>query len=221
MIVGTCRGDGVTMRIVRTSLVVAILLVAGTAVADPEVGPSDTPPALKGSNYHLPPSTAGMSIEVGAGVDRVSTTVNPGFNREAYSGQFARFATGTTVRRNFYIGGEIDVGTFSGTTINPNTMGHVDITGGLISSKVVIGVRAMTGIVSGGAELAGGVLRTTLDDTLVYYDLRGLLEARARADVWVSPYFSIGGMVSSALTEQYLTASLQCAFHFDRYDHTR
>jgi hypothetical protein len=206
----------------RRSLVAAILLVAGTAVADPDAGPSDTPPAPRGSNYHLPPSTSGMSIEVGAGVDRISTTVDPGSgNRESYNGQFARFATGATFRRNFYLGGEIDVGTFSGSTINQYSMSPVDITGVQISPKVVVGVRAITGIFSGGAELAGGLMRTTLDNTLAYYDNRGLLEARARGDVWVSPYLSIGGMVSSAVTEKYLTAGLQLAFHFDRYDHSR
>jgi hypothetical protein len=206
----------------RRSLVGAILLVAGTAAADPTDAPSDAPPAPKGSKYHLPPATSGMSIEVGAGVNRVSTIVDPGSgNREAYNGQFARFATGATFRRNFYLGGEIDVGTFSGSTINPITMSQVDITGVMISPKVVVGVRAMTGIISGGAELAGGLMRTTLDHTLAFYDNRGLVEARARGDLWVSPYVSIGGMVSSAVTEKYLTASLQLAFHFDRYDHSR
>ena len=211
----------------RSSLVVASLFVAGTAAADPEiiVGPSDTAPVARAVYVDQRPPTSGMWIDFGAGVQRIA----PG-NGSVYDGKFVRFAPLTTIHRHFYLGAEIDVGSFDDNATKPTSAARggsttMDgVTGALCSAKVVVGARAMAGIFSGGVELAGGVQYTELTTVSLGTNEigRGVIEARGRLDLWFSPHVSIGGMVGTDLTEKdNMTAALQLGFHFEPFDHSR
>jgi hypothetical protein len=213
----------------RSSLVIASLFVAGTAAADPEiiVGPSDTAPAV-GTAYVYQPQTSGMWIDFGAGVDRVA----PG-NGGVYNGQYVRFAPQATLNRHFYIGAELDIGSFDGNAIASDSnaargagsiMAPAGITGTTGAAMALFGARAIAGIVSGGVELAGGVQHDVVTDSSMVSNgsVRAVVEAHGRLDLWVSPHLSIGGMVGADLTEKdNMTATLQLGFHFVPYDHTR
>ncbi|HEX7703990.1 MAG TPA: hypothetical protein VF403_24780 [Kofleriaceae bacterium] len=221
----------------RSSLVVASLFIAGTAAADPEIiiGPSDTAPVDRGHQraafvFQSPAQTSGMWLDFGAGVDRVVAG-----NGNVYNGQFVRFAPLTTIQRHFYIGAEIDVGSFDGTPIPTDSASRGTMTGGgstmtadaqagtLCAAKAVAGARAMAGIFSGGVELASGIQYTELTTTAGTNNVgHGVIEARGRLDLWFSPHVSIGGMVGTDLTEKNnMTAGLQLGFHFEPYDHSR
>lgn len=215
----------------RSSLVVALVLVAGTAAADPAiiVGPSDTAPT-EGPVHVYQPRGSGMWLDFGAGVARVSAG-----NGGIYNGQFVRFAPQATLNRHLYVGAELDVGSFDGDAIARDSnaargaagtpMAPDGITGSRSAAKAVVGARAMAGSISGGVELAGGVQFTevTKNASMVSNEAqRGVIEAHGRLDLWLLPVVSIGGMVGVDLTEKdNMTAALQLSFHFESYDHTR
>lgn len=214
----------------RSSLVVALVLVAGTAAADPAIifGPSDTVPT-EGPVHVYQPHGSGMWLDFGAGVSRVS----PG-NGGSYNGQFVRFAPQATLNRHIYVGAELDVGSFDGDAIASDsnasrggtgaTMAPNGVTGSRSAAKAVVGARAMAGSISGGVELAGGVQFTEVTNASMVSNeaQRGVIEAHGRLDLWLSPVVSIGGMVGADLTEKdNMTAALQLSFHFESYDHTR
>ena len=207
-------------------VLVASLLIAGTAAADPGYGPSDVQSTQ--AVYNLPAPSTGMWVDFGGGVERVA----PG-NGGVYSGHFLRFAPQTTITRHFYVGAEINIGSFDGDSVGSDaatargtggsTMASDGITGNLAGAKLVAGVRAIAGRISGGVELAGGIQYTELTTTMGSNDTgRGLVEARGRLDLWVTPHVTVGGMVGADLTnENNLSAGLQVGFHFVPFDFAR
>ncbi|MEO8841273.1 MAG: hypothetical protein ABI591_22675 [Kofleriaceae bacterium] len=214
----------------RSSLVVALVLVAGTAAADPAIvlGPSDTAPT--DAPVHVSrASGSGMWLDFGAGVARVS----PG-NGGVYDGQFVRFAPQATLNRHLYIGGELDVGSFDGDAVAHDSsaargaagaaMAPDGITGSMSALKAVIGARAMAGSISGAVELAGGIEFTEVTNASMVSNEahRGVIEAHGRLDLWLSPVVSVGGLVGADLTEKdNLTAAVQLSFHFGSFERTR
>jgi hypothetical protein len=215
----------------RSSLVVGSLFIAASAAADPTVvvGPSDTQPIVGVQIYQPPAATSGMWIDFGGGVERVALG-----NGGLYNDHFVRFAPQVTINRHFYLGAEIDVGSFNGTepdhggtTTRPSDMATVPhpIDGTSCEGKVIAGARAISGIVSGGVELTAGMRYLTSSRLLLtnmVENNQGLVEARGRLDLWVTPNISVGGIVGIDVTEKDdVTAALQVGFHFARYDHSR
>jgi hypothetical protein len=208
----------------RSSLAVASLFIAGTAAADPELvfGPSDTAPNVD-TTYVSQRETSGMWIDFGVGVDRVA----PG-NGGVYSGQFVRFAPQVTLNRHFYLGAELDIGSFDGNAVANDSnvargagsvMAPNGVTGTTGAAMALFGARANAGIVSGGVELAGGVRNDMVTNFSMVSNesARGVIEAHGRLDLRVTPLLSIGGMVGTDLTEKdNMTATLQLGFHTTR-----
>jgi hypothetical protein len=210
----------------RNSL--ALLFVAGAAslaAAQPSEALVIAPPA--------PPATSGMWLDFGV----AATRVDPG-DGQTYRGTYVRFAPQTTINRGFYVGAEIDIGSFdasqpvavdsaargegsSGTGM-PISTGD---SGGLAAAKLVAGVRMMAGAFSGGVELAGGVRYATIssDNGMnTFADDKGVLEARGRLDVWLTPHLTVGGLAGSDLARRdEVTFGLNLGFHFEPFDHTR
>jgi hypothetical protein len=215
------------MTVMRTSLVM-ICLFAGSAYADPEiVGPSDVAPShsVFARDSHAQP--AGMWLDFGAG----AASVAPG-DGNVYKGSFVRFAPQATINRVFYLGAEINIGSFDTSTpasassargvgVDTPMSSGVDGTVGAVSA--VAGARAMAGIFSGAVELAGGVRYTTVRVSNSFNtETQGVVEARGRVDLWVTPHLSIGGIVGKDLNDtQSMMVGLNVGLHFERFDHSR
>ena len=210
------------------SSIALIILFAGSAYADPEiVGPSDVAPShsVFVRDSHAQP--AGMWLDFGAG----AASVAPG-DGNVYKGSFVRFAPQATINRVLYLGAEINIGSFDTSTPSSNTAArasgvdapmsvHVDGTVGAVS--LVAGARAMAGIFSGAVELAGGVRYTTVSVSNSFNtETQGVVQARGRVDLWVTPHLSIGGIVGKDLTDtQSMMVGLNLGLHFERFDHSR
>ena len=210
----------------RSSL--ALLFVfgaAGVASAQPSEALVLVPPA--------PSATSGMWLDFGLG----ATRIDPG-NGQTYRGTYARFAPQTTINRMFYLGAEIDIGSFDGSQpsatdtaarggssgTSTTTMSSGD-TGTLAAAKLVAGARLMAGAFSGGLELAGGVRYASVTDisgVTTHADGMGVVEARGRLDLWVTPHVTIGALAGSDIIRRdEATFALNVGFHFERFDHTR
>ena len=199
---------------------------AGLASAQPSEAIVIAPPA--------PPSTSGMWLDFGVS----ATRVDPG-DGQTYRGQYVRFAPMTTIKNGLYLGAEIDIGSFdanvpvvadsaargegsSGTGVAMSTGNS----GTLAAAKLVAGLRMMTGAFSGGVELAGGMRYATItgpDTTMsTYTNGSGVLEARGRLDMWLSPHFTIGALAGTDIAQRdEVTFGLDVGFHFEPFDHTR
>ncbi|HET9988467.1 MAG TPA: hypothetical protein VFQ65_08100 [Kofleriaceae bacterium] len=209
----------------RSSL--ALLFVfgaAGVASAQPSETLVLAPPA--------PSATSGMWLDFGVG----ATRVDPG-DGNTYRGSYVRFAPQTTINRMFYLGAEIDIGSFDmsqpsagntaargGSSGTGTTMSNGD-SGALAAAKLVAGARLMAGAFSGGLELASGVRYTTVTGETGLTGVsegRGVVEARGRLDVWVTPHLTIGALAGSDIVRRdEATFALNVGFHFEPFDHTR
>jgi len=83
----------------------------------------------------------------------------------------------------------------------------------------------MAGAFSGGLELAGGVRYASVTDisgVTTHADGMGVVEARGRLDLWVTPHVTIGALAGSDIIRRdEATFALNVGFHFERFDHTR
>ncbi|MEO6776940.1 MAG: hypothetical protein ABI467_28645 [Kofleriaceae bacterium] len=210
----------------RSSL--AIVLVAGaTAIASAQ--PSEIIVAVPAAPV---PPTGGMWVDFGVG----ATRLDPG-DGQTHRGNYVRFAPQTTFDRTFYLGAEIDIGSFDAGTPSPTidsaarggssgtTMDASADTGSLAAAKLIAGARMTAGAFSGGLELAGGVRYTTvtnLSSVTTIADGRGVVEARGRLDVWITPYVTLGALAGTDLVRRdELTFGLNLGVHFEPFDHTR
>jgi len=209
----------------RNTLVVLLVAgAAGVASAQPSEALVLAPPA--------PPSTSGMWLDFGAG----ATRIDPG-NGQTYRGEYVRFAPQVTLNRMFYLGAEIDIGSFDASLGPSNaTAARGDTTGGtmpmgekidgeLAAAKLVGGARLMAGAFSGGLELAAGVRYTTLTSEpgiASNSQGMGIVEARGRLDVWLTPHVTVGALAGSDIVRRdEATFALNFGFHFEPFDHTR
>jgi hypothetical protein len=175
----------------KTALVLVVILASGVAAADPV----DTAYLA----YH--PRETGMWLDLGAMWERV----NPG-NGEGYAGKLVHFAPHVMLNQTFYLGGEVEVGTITGTSQSVLARGDggamqpVDpaVHGSLAAIKAVVGMRARAGMITGGAELAAGIRHASLEDAmnvqLTGVADKGIVEAHGRLDLWVSRAISIGAI---------------------------
>jgi len=101
-----------------------------------------------------------------------------------------RLAIGFT--RNLYIAFDIELGNYA-SPAESNTGPDL-----VIAGLATAGVRGRLGLLSVGAEIAGGALVTT-------YPLEtdpqteGAVELRGRANVWLTPWFTFGAVVGTSL----------------------
>jgi hypothetical protein len=199
---------------------------AGVAAAQPSEAIVIAPPP--------PPSTSGMWLDFGVS----ATRIDPG-DGQTYRGQYVRFAPMTTIKNGLYLGAEIDIGSFdanqpvavdsaargegsSGTGVAMTTGNS----GTLAAAKLVAGLRMMAGAFSGGVEVAGGMRYATItaaDSPMsMYTNGDGVLEARGRLDVWLSPHFTLGALAGTDIARRdEVTFGLDIGFHFERFDHSR
>lgn len=209
----------------RSSL--AILLVAGgvgVASAQPSEALVLAPPA--------PSAMSGMWLDFGVG----ATRIDPG-DGNTYRGNYVRFAPQTTINRMFYLGAEIDIGSFDagqpsasdtaargGSTGGTTTMSDGN-TGTLAAAKLVGGARLMAGPFSGGLELAGGVRYATITSVsgvTTNAQGMGVVEARGRLDLWATPHVTVGVLAGTDIVRRdEATFALNVGFHFEPFDHTR
>lgn len=118
------------------------------------------------------------------------------------------FAEGITfaVARPLFVGVELELG-MSSVAEDPSSRALRIGAAGLIGLQVPLGPLALAGELAGG----GRVLETTRE---VRIEADPTLEARVRAMVWLSPWFTVGGVLGSSLvTEGEWMAGLQLSFH--------
>jgi len=178
-----------------------------------------------------PASASGMWIDFGAG----ATRLDPG-NGQTYRGEYVRFAPQVTLSRVLYFGAELDIGSFDASEgpTNPSAARGDSSTGGgmpmttqidgqLGAAKLVGGARLMAGAFSGGLELAAGVRYTTLTEGTASNSVgTGVVEARGRLDVWLTPHVTVGALAGTDLARRdEATFALNVGFHFEPFDHTR
>jgi hypothetical protein len=145
----------------------------------------------------------------------------------------------TTVKNGFYVGAEIDIGSFdanepaavnsaargdgsSGTGVAMSTGNS----GTLAAAKLVAGLRMMAGSFSGGVELAGGMRYATISadnsPMSMYTSGAGVFEARGRLDLWLSPHLTLGALAGTDLARRdEVMFGLDVGFHFEAFDHSR
>jgi hypothetical protein len=205
-------------------IVLVSVLVGMTSLAAAEPPP---PEYL----HQVHATQSGMWIDAGAGVERI----HPGDNN-TYGAEFLRFAPQASIDQHIYIGAELDVGqidrVIASNNGTPRTTGmdpaptDLGATGSVVATKAFIGARAIAGIVSGGAELAGGIRHEGLSnkygaETVLSAD-QAVFEVHAHLEAWVTPKLTVGGIVGVDLADsQNLMMGLQVGLHFDRYDHAR
>lgn len=140
------------------------------------------------------------------------------------------FSPRLPLNRHLYVGAELDRGDISGTITTPaafrqlgGEMGPTsDVVGEYLSVRVLLGIRARTGVLSAGGEVAAGFHREQFNDPLgnqlaTVEASSPQLEARARMDLWLTPHVSLGAMVG-ADDHQDLSAGLVLGLHIGPYD---
>lgn len=140
------------------------------------------------------------------------------------------FSPRLPLKHHLYAGTEIDRGDVAGSIMTPAAFresgGEVgptsDVVGNYTSLRLLLGVRARTGALSAGGELAAGFYREQFNDPLgqqlaTVEANSTQLEARARMDLWITPHLSVGAMVG-ADDHQDLSAGLSLGLHIGPYD---
>ncbi len=151
---------------------------------------------------------SGVSFELGYLRNRVAVTDNT-----ALDGQVGRFGIRVSLGPHFHFGGEAEEGSIAGTTSLPNgvvarSTSELEgpLEGNTLGLKAYAGVHANAGMFQVGADLAGGV-RDTWVSSDRGMDVAGrknepLLEARTRADLWLTRSMTIGAVASTDLIER-------------------
>jgi len=195
----------------KHALVLAVILASGVAAADPI-----------DAGYVVRPRETGMWLDLGAIWERV----DPG-NGQGYAGKLVHFAPHVMLNQTFYLGGEVEIGTITGTSQsvlarNQGTMQPIDpsVHGSLAAIKAVVGMRARAGIITGGAELAAGMRHASLEDAmnveLTGVADKGIVEAHGRLDVWISRSLSIGALAGvDVFDATNVMVGLDLGFHYE------
>ncbi len=141
----------------------------------------------------------------------------------------------------FYLGAEADFGHVSsvnnadGSTTSAfgrTASGNGEMApsaGGLGGSfgavKLLAGIHANAGIISGAAELAGGLRLAELTSDYTGVVASGdyaVVEGRARLDLWLTPKVTIGALAGVDLTDRdNVTVAVTVGLHFHRFDRSR
>jgi hypothetical protein len=160
------------------------------------------------------------------------------FNGSQVEGEMLRVGPRVSFGSAFYLGAEADFGQIS--SVNRLTFDSArtaetgptpmlpppDALGGTFGAlKLVGGVHANAGILSGGAEVAAGLrlVAITSDETgVVSSGESAALEGRARLDLWLTPRLTVGAVAGVDLTERNdVTLGVTVGLHFHRFDRVR
>ena len=166
------------------------------------------------------------------GVLRERVAMEDGY---AVVGEAIRFAPHVPVGHNVYIGAELDTGSLSGRvptsptyrTTGGEMLPSADASGKFGAVRALIGVRLRFGMLSVAGEFAAGVHAADLRDaygqevSATRMDSTEL-SARARADLWLSPRFTVGVLAGAGLDDSHdATAGVMVGYHFGNYDGMR
>jgi hypothetical protein len=102
---------------------------------------------------------------------------------------------GFLVLPGIYIAGEFELGDMVPSDA-PKANGHAVVVDGLVAA----GVRGGLGPFVLRGELAGGVMAAS--STTRDLPTEGVLEGRGRIDLWLSPWFSVGGVIGASLIDR-------------------
>ena len=197
----------------KIAAIAAVLLVSTVAAAEP----------IDVAYQRYQHRETGMWLDLGAMWERV----DPG-NGEGYAGKLVRFAPSVMLNRMFYLGGEVDIGTITGTSAQSlargegGTMQPVDpsVHGSLAAIKGVVGARARAGLFTGGLELAMGLRHAALEDAMnreiTALADKPVVEAHGRLDAWVSRAVSVGAIVGVDLYDgTNVMFGIDLGFHYE------
>lgn len=152
----------------------------------------------------------GVSFDFGYLHNRVAVT-----DQTTIGGEVGRFGISVSTGRYFYFGAEAEEGRLAGATALPEgavarTTGETQVQGPLdgnmLGLKMFAGAHVRRGLLMFGADLAGGV-RDTWVSSDAGNDVAGrkgepLLEARSRADFWLTRSATLGVVASTDLLER-------------------
>jgi len=141
---------------------------------------------------------------------------------------------------HFYTGGELELGglvapaTATTEMTSTGSFGAPNLTqsGGLVIGGLgIAGVRGTTGIGAFALEAAGGVRNTSYnfrssyhlcEDTTSVSETRAVVEARARAELWLGPWFTAGATLgANVLSRGDWLAGIYLGLHSRAYGGTR
>ena len=165
---------------------------------------------------------AGMSWDLGASMLR--------FDPDPIEGQASPAVHATGVRfRNissfgaWYFGGQFDFASISDGPVvvvaRDTTM--PSSTGGFVAEeKLAIGRRARTGALMFGGEIATGARTASFEPHIVQAWF--VVDAQAKADVWLTPNFTLGATAGIDLVHEHdVSFAITLGAHLVPYDHTR
>jgi hypothetical protein len=146
--------------------------------------------------------------------------VQPAGARRFDTAVLSSLRAGVGLSRAVYAGLEVDLGrvrqsgTVSAEAASAGVFGSPDLQPGhglLVDSLGVVGVRAATGFGALGVELAGGLRAVSYSFHSSYHDclqatsisaLAAVVEARARGELWLTPWLAAGAMLGTSVLER-------------------
>ena len=124
------------------------------------------------------------------------TTMPPEANRGGDDALMFDERIGYPVTRGLYLAFDFELGNFD----NPDSKRTNDrdfVLDGLLS----LGARGGVGPFSLGAELAGGVMQSSFPQQ-PNESTDAIVEARGRAELWLAPWFTVGGAIGASLIDR-------------------
>ena len=175
---------------------------------------------------HIDPGALDVIATAPGGPVHLTTAPGDGRAIDATGGRF-RDLIGF---RGGYFGSETDLATFSDgpqLVVDASPRGGVTMTsssGTIFQAKVLLGYRQLFGPVSLALEAAGGFRGVVFDamGAQAPFQMSGLLEAHAHADVWVSEHWTVGAQVGTDVVHMHDDSlALTLGVHLTPYDGMR
>jgi len=103
---------------------------------------------------------------------------------------------GYPLSRGLFMAFDFELGNFA----NPDSK-HSNDRDFVLDGLISLGARGGLGPFSLGAEIAGGVMQSSFPRQ-ANEQTDGLLEARGRAELWLAPWFTVGGAIGASLIDR-------------------
>jgi hypothetical protein len=103
---------------------------------------------------------------------------------------------GYPLTRGIYMAFDFELGNFN----NPDSK-HTNERDFVLDGLVSLGARGGLGPFSIGAEVAGGVMQSSFPSQQTE-STDGILEARGRAELWLAPWFTVGGAIGASIIDR-------------------